>query len=140
MHGEALLSLAYPLFPAGRSFAALNEKLLAEVQTPAGAGARGRKPSVIARSSEPTAAGTLPVVQTQEGWGIDTTQIEQAFHEAFTMLTKLSEEMKQIKEERCKDKVRQIKQLVGNARQQFRMESGTARGRGQSSENKKSAV
>jgi len=132
MHGEVLQYLQYPLFPASRSFAALNEKLLAEVHGPSGGGTRKQKPSVF--SVDPSGGETLPVVTTKDGgWGVDTSQIEEAFGQVFERLNTLGSELKSVKDadlSKATDHLRQLKNIVSSTRQQVRTASGTARGFG----------
>ena len=78
-HGDAIVSLAWPLFPPDARFSALNQRLLFEAGGATGAGAYN--PSVFRKSSVQGGGYFAPVVQTPEhpGGVVDLSEIERAF-------------------------------------------------------------
>jgi len=136
MHGEALQGLAFPLFPAARVFAALNEKLLVEVvpcggRAPKAAGGTAKqRPSVYAARTDVDGGGALPVVPADNGsWVVDTTPIENAFGEIFSTLNALGEEVRALKDAaHCQDRLSELRGRITEARNTIRRAAGS-RGR-----------
>ena len=130
--GATIDKLQQPLFPYVDGLESFNVRLLQAAREGGGQPATARVFSVRpTMGTSVDAAGTLPVVNTQDGWGIDTTQIESAFGEVFGALNALNDELKTIKEaNKCGDKLRHAKTLLGTTRQQVRQAAGRGRGRG----------
>lgn len=77
IHGVTLMTMPWPLFPQGREFSALNQKILTESGSISGGSAHEtvRIPSVFRKQSV-SGSGFLPCGQIDGAWYADSTRIE----------------------------------------------------------------
>jgi hypothetical protein len=141
--GALLVHLPVPLFPPTAEFAGLTATLLREYSLwlesagiPRGGegSARGFTSALYAtRRATVEGGGTLPVVPSTDGqgWVVDVTPVEEAFHSVFTTLNALATEVASGKAE-AKGLVAKAKEQLSKTRHLFRTKTAphTRGGRG----------
>ncbi len=148
-YGAALLTLPVPLLPPAPPFAPLNIQLMREYHVwleqhqnhPRGGGAqRTFVPSIYAatsrsdgpegrRSGDPAGGGSLPVISDGNGgWGVDVTQLEQAFDTVWHQLAAVTEAVKKLHEAKSTGEIKTLADAITARLEETKQGFGRARG------------
>jgi len=102
-HGEQLMKLRYPLFPAAKGFAALNERVLHEASREGTGGSDGKRHEHMAKifaTPDGVGGGYAPIGQLSDGaWYTDVSALEKANGELRRQVKGLENKVQRLQDE-----------------------------------------